>query len=256
MNKLEDSLRQRGVKVWRDKNEIRPGDLFASSLEAGLDTSRSVGIVVTPASLKSDWVRDEYYRALSLANQRRVRLIPLFRGGTKLPGFLSSRQCVDFRNESTFESRVDSLVWPGITGHRILFYALHPRLWYGWPALASELYRTGVNVFNTYTAYVEHGAKEIRGLLEAGDRVVVMTDVCCDFPWVTGRWRALTGCARSRPFANMGAPQTMRRYSFYINTRTLLKKHRTVLLRGRWSISAATLVFQGAFGTFIERLQT
>jgi hypothetical protein len=186
VNRLENSLRQRGVKVWRDKNEIRPGDLFASSLEAGLDTSHSVGLVVTPASLKSDWVRDEYYRALSLTNQRKARLIPLVRAGTSLPGFLSSRQCIDFRNDKTFESKVDSLVWPGITGHRIRFYALHFAGWSAWRALESELYRAGLNVFDTRGAYVEHGPNEIRGLLEGGDRVVVMTDVCCDFPW--GDW--------------------------------------------------------------------
>ena len=46
-----------------DRNEIRPGDFFAEALERGLESSRSIGLVVTANSFESGWVREEYYRA-------------------------------------------------------------------------------------------------------------------------------------------------------------------------------------------------
>ena len=55
VKRLKESLQVRVVRVWLDKDEIRPGDLFAQALENGLETSRAVGLVITPQSLASDW---------------------------------------------------------------------------------------------------------------------------------------------------------------------------------------------------------
>ena len=51
-------------RVWLDKDEIRPGDLFAKALEQGLAASRAVALVVSPEAMASGWVEREYYRAL------------------------------------------------------------------------------------------------------------------------------------------------------------------------------------------------
>jgi hypothetical protein len=56
VEQLRRDLEERGVRVWLDKNELRPGDIFPKALENGIDRSRSVGLVVTPASLASMWV--------------------------------------------------------------------------------------------------------------------------------------------------------------------------------------------------------
>lgn len=124
--RLASALRRRGVRVWLDKDRIRPGDRFAEVLEDGLATSRSVAMVITAESLRSNWVKDEYYRALSLANEGTLQLLPLLFGDAKLPGFLASRQYVDFRTGSDFERNVDRLVWPGITGKAVTFVAIYP----------------------------------------------------------------------------------------------------------------------------------
>jgi len=67
---LKISLQKRGVVVWLDKDAIRPGDLFAQALENGIKDSRAIAIIVTPQSMKSKWVQEEYYRALSLAHKK------------------------------------------------------------------------------------------------------------------------------------------------------------------------------------------
>jgi hypothetical protein len=116
------ALQHRGVRVWLDKDEIRPGDRFVWALEHGLETSRAVALVVTAESLNSGWVADEYSRAVALSNEGRLQLIPIVLRDAKLPGFLSNRQHVDFREPSVFDQAVDRLVWPGITGKRVIWY--------------------------------------------------------------------------------------------------------------------------------------
>jgi hypothetical protein len=116
---LKAALVERGVTVWLDRDEIRPGDLFIDALEHGVHASRSVAIVVSPGSVRSKWVKEEYHRALVLANSspRELRIIPCLLRDAELPGFLASRNWVDFRDPAQFEARVDDLCF-GITGNR------------------------------------------------------------------------------------------------------------------------------------------
>lgn len=116
---LKISLQKRGVRVWLDKDMIRPGDYFTEALENGLENSQTVAIIVTPQSLQSQWVQEEYRRALSLANQDKGRIIPCILKDAEMPGFMASRQWIDFTNPDHFDANVDYLIWPGITGKRI-----------------------------------------------------------------------------------------------------------------------------------------
>lgn len=127
VERLKESLQLRGIRVWLDKDQIRPGDKFVRALENGLETSRAMALVVTPESLSSGWVDDEYSKAVSLSNQGQLQLIPILFRDAKIPGFLSNRQSVDFRDDSTFEQSVDRLVWPGITGKRVIWYPVYAR---------------------------------------------------------------------------------------------------------------------------------
>jgi hypothetical protein len=115
--KLKDDLQRYGVSVWLDKDEIRPGDLFAQALEEGLENSQTMALVVSSEGMASGWVKEEYYHALSLAQgkQSRLQLIPVMLRDAELPGFLAGRNWVDFREKSTYSQNVWELVW-GITG--------------------------------------------------------------------------------------------------------------------------------------------
>jgi hypothetical protein len=117
---LKAALVERGVKVWLDQDEIRPGDLFIDALEHGIQVSRCVAVVVSPESLKSAWVKEEYQRALVLSNslRRELRIIPCVLRNAELPGFLASRHFVDFRDPARFDDRVNDLCH-GITGHKL-----------------------------------------------------------------------------------------------------------------------------------------
>jgi tetratricopeptide (TPR) repeat protein len=115
VRRLKSALEEKGVKVWLDHDEIRPGDLFVTNLELGLNDSTAVLIVVSPEAMQSRWVEEEYARALSQANDRERRVIPCLLRDAVLPGFLAGRQWVDFRDDSKFVDSLEHLIF-GLRG--------------------------------------------------------------------------------------------------------------------------------------------
>src|SRR5687768_13790903 len=109
--KLKGFLQTQGIKVWLDKDEIRPGDLFARALEMGIEESKSVALIISPEAMDSGWVKAEYYRALSLATNNQLQLIPVLYRKAQLPGFLSDRSWVDFSNENEYDENIRNLIW-------------------------------------------------------------------------------------------------------------------------------------------------
>ena len=125
--KLKAALEQRGLKIWMDTAQIRPGDVFVNALERGLEGSRCVGLVVSPESVQSGWVQEEYARALSLIHSAGTLecIIPIVLREAHVPGFLASRLRVDFQKDSTWDTSIDALVW-GITGKKPVDKASQP----------------------------------------------------------------------------------------------------------------------------------
>ena len=117
--RLKKALQGQGLKVWLDHDEIRPGNIFVDALEAGLENSKAVALIVSPEAISSGWVKEEYSRALSLAHQKNepLQLIPVILRDAEIPGFLANRSWVDFRDESRFHQNLERLVW-GISGEK------------------------------------------------------------------------------------------------------------------------------------------
>lgn len=190
VERLKADLQRRGVRVWLDKDQIRPGDVFAEALEKGLATSKSVGLVATPKSLESKWVQSEYYRALSLANQGELQLIPLLYRKADLPGFLADRQHIDFRRSAEYERNVDRVIWPGITGKRIVFVAVHPGHGVPWSKLLRRVTARGVEFVEGQD--IDRAGYKIQKLLSDGScRVVPVVDIFEDWP-KHQKWRRNT----------------------------------------------------------------
>ncbi|HJR08566.1 MAG TPA: TIR domain-containing protein [Pyrinomonadaceae bacterium] len=119
VNRLKVALQERGVKVWLDKDEIRPGARFVRAIEIGLEESKAVALIVSPEAMASGWVEEEYDRALSLAQSkdRPLQLIPVILREAEMPGFLGNRNYVDFRDETSFDEKIEKLIY-GITGKK------------------------------------------------------------------------------------------------------------------------------------------
>jgi len=117
--KLKNDLMQYGIKVWLDKDQIRPGEIFVHALEDAIDHCKAIVLVISPESIQSKWVQEEYARAISLEKQKgvSVQVIPVILETAEVPSFLSSRNYVDFREESKYSENIWKLVW-GITGKK------------------------------------------------------------------------------------------------------------------------------------------
>lgn len=119
VRKLGGDLARYGVSVWVDEEQIRPGARIVDALEQAIEACGSMALVVSPESMASGWVGEEYSRAVALAQRkdRPLQLIPVLLRTAELPGFLASRSWVDFRDPSGHADNVWRLVW-GITGER------------------------------------------------------------------------------------------------------------------------------------------
>lgn len=110
---LKAALEAKGIRVWLDSEQIRPGDLFPNALSRAISSVRSVVLVLSPGSVASAWVQEEF--TLALAQRRHV--IGALLDDVEPPGFLQGRTWVDFRDAAAFAAGVDQLVF-GITGTR------------------------------------------------------------------------------------------------------------------------------------------
>ncbi|MEA2490137.1 MAG: hypothetical protein QOH21_1929 [Acidobacteriota bacterium] len=117
---LKRHLEGRGLRVWMDIEQIPPGEMFVTGLERGLDASRTMVLIVSPESVASGWVQEEYARAMSLTKAKAapLRIIPVILRDAVQPGFLESRQRVDFRDADAFEAALSELIF-GITGKNV-----------------------------------------------------------------------------------------------------------------------------------------
>jgi tetratricopeptide (TPR) repeat protein len=117
--RLVTDLARYGVSVWLDENEIRPGTHIVDALERGIDASGAMVLVVSPEAMTSGWVKEEYSRAMALA-QRKGRELPIIAAvlhTAEQPGFLENRRHVDFRDDRPYDDNVWRLVW-GIKGEK------------------------------------------------------------------------------------------------------------------------------------------
>ena len=118
---LKTRLESKGIRVWLDSEQIRPGNLFPGTLARAIGAVQCVVIVLSPGSVASAWVEEEY----SLALAHRCRIIAALVDDVEPPGFLAGRTWVDFRDENEFEAGLDQLVF-GITGQQPSHTAVAP----------------------------------------------------------------------------------------------------------------------------------
>jgi tetratricopeptide (TPR) repeat protein len=97
---------------WRDRNlrvffapwDIRPGESVDERLDRALAESRYLGLVLSPESVESQWVGEEWYSTHHAGMKRKERrIIPLYRRTCKIPGFIDHLNRIDFRDDDKFD---------------------------------------------------------------------------------------------------------------------------------------------------------
>jgi len=92
---LAESLRVKGLEVWIDKREIRPGDRITEQVQKALVECDALLLMWSQSSSLSDYVRDEWNAALA-----QKRIIPCLLDGTAILGKLSDVLYVDLRDRA------------------------------------------------------------------------------------------------------------------------------------------------------------
>ena len=95
---LYHELRGNDIACWFDEAEIRPGESIIAKIEQAIDQFDYVGVVLTPNSVGSEWVKTELRMALTdEITSAKLRVIGLLLQDCELPGFLRDKLYIDFR---------------------------------------------------------------------------------------------------------------------------------------------------------------
>lgn len=88
------------VKVWYDQWEIKVGDSLRSKIATGIETNDYLAVVLSKASVQSQWVQQELNAALAKElRERQVFVLPLLIEECKIPTFLEDKKWADFRTD-------------------------------------------------------------------------------------------------------------------------------------------------------------
>jgi len=98
VEKLADHLKKLGVNVWFDKWEIKVGDSVTWKINDGIRENEFLAIVLSPDSIRSEWVKTELSAAwVRQMNTRKVSVLPILYRDCEIPLILADRRYADFR---------------------------------------------------------------------------------------------------------------------------------------------------------------
>lgn len=109
--KLARSLTEEGVKVWIDEAEIQIGDSLISKIREGIDQMNYLGVILSPNSVKSEWVKREVDIAMNQEIEgKRVKVLPIVHKECDLPWFLKGKLYADFVDEDDYDNSLNLLL--------------------------------------------------------------------------------------------------------------------------------------------------
>lgn len=94
--RLAEDLKASGITVWWDRWDVDVGDSLPGTIESALAQSTWFGIVLSPDSVASPWVRTELELALTLEIEGRVKVLPILYRPCEIPLSLRRKAWADF----------------------------------------------------------------------------------------------------------------------------------------------------------------
>ena len=95
--KLARDLKRRGVKVWIDLWEIKVGDSIVAKISDAIQGNDYLAVVLTPASVKSNWVQKELAVGLiKELEEKSVAVLPLLAKKCKIPPLIRDKKYANF----------------------------------------------------------------------------------------------------------------------------------------------------------------
>lgn len=98
VRRLATALSKLGAKVWVDEAELKVGDSLLREIEKGIREMDYLGVVLSPAAVKSSWVERELEMAMNLEIAgKRVKVLPILHEDCDMPVFLMGKVYADCR---------------------------------------------------------------------------------------------------------------------------------------------------------------
>jgi hypothetical protein len=109
VRKLAEHLNSHGIRTWVDEAEIRVGDSLIMKIESAIKDFTYLGVILSPNSVTSQWVRREVNIALTQEiDGTQVKVLPLLIESCDIPGFLLDKLYADFTKD--FEDGFETLL--------------------------------------------------------------------------------------------------------------------------------------------------
>ena len=97
VKRLARDLRMRGIKVWVDFWEIKVGDSIVAKIEDAIQDNDYFAVVLTPTSVKSNWVKKELAAGLiKELEEKSVVVLPLLAKKCRIPPLMKDKKYADF----------------------------------------------------------------------------------------------------------------------------------------------------------------
>jgi hypothetical protein len=111
VDRLKTELNARGVEdVWVDEAEIMIGDSLQEKIEDAITKTRYFGVVLSPRSVKSRWVKKELELAMQLEMENdSVVVLPLLFEKCEIPPFLRTKVYADFTSPEAYNDSLEKL---------------------------------------------------------------------------------------------------------------------------------------------------
>ncbi|KKW10578.1 MAG: TIR domain-containing protein [Candidatus Gottesmanbacteria bacterium GW2011_GWB1_49_7] len=123
VRKLNLDLEAHGIRTWIDEAEIKVGESLIEKIRSGIDEMEYLAVILSPASVASEWVRREVDVAMNQEiYNRRVKVLPLLFKRCELPGFLLGKKYADFSEGTNYQNAFRDLVTSiGVVFNRSVF---------------------------------------------------------------------------------------------------------------------------------------
>ncbi|MBL8013746.1 MAG: toll/interleukin-1 receptor domain-containing protein [Candidatus Omnitrophica bacterium] len=100
VRKLKERLKNDGVRVWFDEDEMLVGDSLIKKISEGIESMDYLGVVISSSSNNSSWVQKELAIAMrDEINGRRVKVLPILMEECDIPVFLKDKIYANFTED-------------------------------------------------------------------------------------------------------------------------------------------------------------
>ena len=97
---LVETLLKSGIDIWIDRWKVKVGDSIAQRISEGIETSDFLIVVLSRASVRSKWVREELNAAIikNIEDEKRAFILPVLLEECKIPALLEHRKYANYKD--------------------------------------------------------------------------------------------------------------------------------------------------------------